>query len=148
MCRTVFSVFVVTTVLSMGGCGSGLGDAKETLKEHEAIIHEAVQLKRQFAEVLESVKDPASAKAAIEKINAIGIKRVELSQRKAKAPYIHPDELQRLFKKVQKDVDKLNERIDAATETLRAKSGPHAAALESSVEQFQTIRPNPPLLDE
>jgi hypothetical protein len=148
MCRTLFSVFVVTTVLSVCGCGSGLGDGKATLKEHEAVIREAVKLKREFADVLESVKDPASAKAAIEKINAISIKRVELSQKKETLPYIHPDERQRLLEKVQKDVDNLNERILTAMPTLRDKAGPHAAALESSAEHFQNIRPVPPVLDE
>jgi len=87
-----------------------LGPSKN-YREHDSIEKEGIKIQTEFAEVLESVKDPASAKAAVPKVERICDRLEDLIRREKALPDLNEKEKKSLEEKYQDEVRQLGGRL-------------------------------------
>lgn len=109
-----------------------------TYSKQEAAAKDIIKLLNEFADALESVKDPESAKSAAARIDKICDRLDELGKRAQALPKLTQAEDTRLRKQIEPELNQVNERIVkvAFQAGLNSKGEP---AFMSSLQKLQQV---------
>jgi hypothetical protein len=113
------SVLLIGLVVGVFFLVRSFGDA---YSKHEAASQDALKLLTELADAMESVKDPESAKVAAVRINKVCDQLEELEKRVKALPKLSAADDDRLKKKFQPEVDKINQRAAKAAFQAGANS--------------------------
>ena len=107
-------------------------------KKHEALVKDVIVVLNDMGDALESVKDPASAKAAAAKIDGICDRFKDIRDKVDALPKLSKSDDEKLVKNWKSDLDKAMSRVRAAGQQASQKAGA-TVELENSIKRFQYI---------
>jgi hypothetical protein len=110
-------VLILITFIGVSGCKS----------KHEAAISDRLSYVKKLTAVLQGVKDEASAKAAVPKIEAIAKDMKALMEDMEKMGEPSKEEMEKLTKKYKSDAEKAG--LDLMKEMARISTDPKLAAV-------------------
>lgn len=116
MRNRVVLVLALVMLCGVGGC--------QRESAHEKLVKEGISLQNDFAATLEGVKDEASGKAALSKIESLAKQMEEWQTRmKAATPNVAKDEEEQLKAKYEGERKKAQERLGKALTQALEKGG-------------------------
>lgn len=121
-------LFPVVLALA-AGCGNGGG-----VGSYDEAADETLKAMREFAAILDGVKDTGSADAAKPRIEALGRRLDELTGQVKKLGERSEEESKRVFEKMKKGIGGINERMAVTMARLDASgvaASIHASAAEA-----------------
>ncbi len=101
----------------------GLNGCKKAYAENEAIIKDMIKCLNDFADALESVKDPETAKAAATKISQTADEMEALGKKAEKAPKLSKADNDKLENTYMPELEKAQKRFESVAPQAGVKSG-------------------------
>jgi hypothetical protein len=115
-------------VCGVSGCGSSA--AEQTMKD-------TIAAENELADIMEGIKDDASAEAAIPKMEKVGERMKEIV-RKVKSLKMTKDEEKKLQEKYKPEMEKMQERLKNATMNLVKKAPGKSQKVMQAFMKVQT----------
>lgn len=111
------------------GCGNGVSSFEEAADEQ-------LTVQREFARILEGVKDKATADAAKPLIEALGVRVDEIAKTVKALGEPTPEESQRVIEKMRTGIAEINERMKVIVARLDAGSHEIAESIQEPSASF------------